>query len=224
MGLRRAGPRPGRGGAPTHRPSAAPQTPGSAGAAAVDRRYPQGQEPTWAAPSALGTMQGHEMIVEPNKVVALELEIADLSGAEVLQSEPERPLVYLHGNGTLAPGLERALEGAAPGAQVEVTLPPHEAFGEVDPARIQYLDRAQFPPGAPLEVGLQFGARDPEGRTVVLWITDVEGDTITVNGNHPLAGHELRFRAKVVAIREATSQEREAGRPLAPGEAGGAQP
>lgn len=164
------------------------------------------------------------MRVESGKVVALELEIADPGGEEVLSSDPERPLVYLHGQGTLAPGLERALEGLAPGAAVDLVLPPHEAFGEVDPARVQYLDRAQFPPDAALEVGLQFGAQDGQGRTVVLWITAIEGERITVNGNHPLAGHALRFRAKVIAIREARAEERSAGRPLDPAASGGARP
>jgi FKBP-type peptidyl-prolyl cis-trans isomerase SlyD len=154
------------------------------------------------------------MIVEAHKVVALELEIAEPQGGEVLVSEPERPLVYMHGNGMLVPGLERALEGGSPGTEVDVTLQAEEAFGAVDPHKIQYMDRAQFPPGAELEVGLQFGAQDAQGRTVVLWVTAVEGDTITVNANHPLAGHTLRFRAKIVAIREPTAAEREAGRPL----------
>lgn len=157
------------------------------------------------------------MRIESDTVVALELEIADASGAEVLNSDPERPFVYLHGRGTLAPGLERALEGLAPGATVEVLLPPEEAFGTVDPERVQYLHRGQFPPEAPLEVGMQFGAQDAQGRTVVLWITAVEGDRITVNGNHPLAGHELRFRAKVVATRPSRPEERAAGRPLQTG-------
>lgn len=157
------------------------------------------------------------MRIETDTVVALELEIADASGSEVLNSDPERPLVYLHGRGTLAPGLERALEGLAPGATVDVLLPPEQAFGTVDPERVQYLHRGQFPPDAALEVGVQFGAQDRDGRTVVLWITEIEGDRITVNGNHPLAGHALRFRAKVIALRASRPEERAAGRPIEPG-------
>ena len=154
------------------------------------------------------------MIIEAQKIVAIQLEIADLEGSEVLASEAERPLVYMHGNGTLVPGLERALAGRAPGDAIDVTLQPTEAFGEVDPQKIQYVPRSQFPPNAELEVGMQFGAQDPQGRTVVLWITEIEDDRVTVNANHPLAGHVLRFKAKVVAIRESNDAERQAGRPL----------
>ncbi len=156
------------------------------------------------------------MQVQPDKVVAVDLEIADLGGEPVLRSEPERPMVYLHGRGTLAPGLERALEGTTPGHEVELTLPPEEAFGEVDPQKIQYLDRSQFPPDAELEVGQQFGAQDEQGTTVVVWITEIAGERVTINANHPLAGHPLRFRAKVVAVRESTEEERSAGRALEP--------
>ena len=159
----------------------------------------------------------HTMRIETDTVVALELEIADLEGRELLRSEAERPMVYLHGRGTLSPGLERALEGESPGAEVDVTLPPADAFGEHDPERVEYLDRSRFPADAELEIGQQFGAHDEQGAEVVLWITGIEGDQVTVNANHPLAGHTLRFRARVVAVRAATDAERRAGRPLEEG-------
>lgn len=112
-------------------------------------------------------------------------------------------LEYVHGQGQIAPGLERALLGRAVGAELELELPPAEAFGELDPARIEYLPLAAFPPGAALEIGQQFGAYDEQGREVALWITELDGERVRVNGNHPLAGQTVRFRVRVLEVRRA---------------------
>jgi FKBP-type peptidyl-prolyl cis-trans isomerase SlyD len=69
------------------------------------------------------------------------------------------------------------------------------------------VPRAAFPPGIDIEAGMQFQAEGPEGQTLLVTIAKVEGDDITIDGNHPLAGVHLSFDVRVVDVRDATTEE-----------------
>jgi FKBP-type peptidyl-prolyl cis-trans isomerase SlyD len=117
----------------------------------------------------------------------------------------QAPLEYLHGHGNLIPGLERELEGQELGSELAVSFPPDEAYGPHDPSRIMEVtkDRLGFEP----EVGTVVAAQLPDGREQHLLIAEVEGETVTLDGNHPLAGQTLHFEVKVASLREATASE-----------------
>jgi FKBP-type peptidyl-prolyl cis-trans isomerase SlyD len=68
-----------------------------------------------------------------------------------------------------------------------------------------------FPPEQEIEAGMQFNAQSPEGQSIVVVVAKVEEDTVTVDGNHPLAGVQLNFDVKVMEIRDATAEELEHG-------------
>jgi FKBP-type peptidyl-prolyl cis-trans isomerase SlyD len=153
------------------------------------------------------------MRVARDTVVALDLELADLWGNPL---QAEERIRYLHGHDEILPALERALEGKTAGEKLSLRLEPEDAFGEYDEGLLRVEPRARFP--AALEVGMQFeGVPGGEQDGVIYTVTDVAGDKVVLDGNHPLAGIAIEFRATVREVRGATADEVEAGRADDPG-------
>lgn len=148
--------------------------------------------------------------VATGKVVTFHYTLTSASGEVIDQSDGE-PMPYLHGAGNIVPGLEREMEGKAPGAKFRSIIEPVDGYGEHDPDGEVQVPRSAFPEDAPLEAGVQFVAEQPDGDVVPLWITAVEDDAITVDKNHPLAGEQLTFDIEIVAIRDATADEKTHG-------------
>lgn len=123
------------------------------------------------------------------------------------------PLSYLHGAQNIVPGLEKALEGKSVGDKLSVSVNPEEGYGEYDDKLKQELPRSMFSGVDTLEVGMEFHAETQHGQQVVS-ISKVEGDTITVDGNHPLAGQTLHFDVEVTDICKASDEELEQGHAL----------
>jgi FKBP-type peptidyl-prolyl cis-trans isomerase SlyD len=116
----------------------------------------------------------------------------------------------------LIPGLEKALEGKRAGDAVNVTIPPEEAYGVRDATLIQDVPRSAFEGIADIEVGMQFHAESNQGpRTVT--VTKVAADTVTVDGNHPLADQTLHFAVQIIEVRAASQEELSHGHVHGPG-------
>ena len=151
------------------------------------------------------------MNVSNDRVVTFHYTLRDADGVVLDTTEGDEPMEYIHGNEELIKGLERALEGAEPGAVLEgIVVEPAEGYGDYLPQLVAEVGRDSFPEGIEIEVDMQFEAEGPDGAQVVT-VTKVEGDKITVDGNHPLAGKTLRFDVKVLAVREATEEEKARG-------------
>ena len=88
---------------------------------------------------------------------------------------------------------------------------PADGYGERHDEAVQNVPREAFPADAQLQPGLQFQATGPEGQPLMGTISAIEGDVVTVDFNHPLAGRTLHFSIEVVSIRDATDEEREKG-------------
>jgi len=113
---------------------------------------------------------------------------------------------YLHGGyGNLFDKAEAALEGQAVGHGITVDLTPAEAFGERDESLMRTIPKAEFPPGVKV-VGGQLQGAGPDG-PVVYNVVKIKGPVVHLDGNHPLAGHAIRFAATVKAVRAATAEE-----------------
>jgi FKBP-type peptidyl-prolyl cis-trans isomerase SlyD len=133
---------------------------------------------------------------------------------EVLDSsDGGDPLPYLHGASNIVPGLERELAGLAVGASKDVDVKPEEGYGTVNPDMIQEVPRDAFPDDAPVEPGAQFMMQGENGQGIPIWVTQVTETTVTIDGNHPLAGETLHFSIKVEGIREPTDEEKAHGHP-----------
>ena len=146
------------------------------------------------------------MPIERGSVVKLDYELKASDG-ELLEDEGSE-LEYLHGGfGGIFPKVEEALEGKELGDEMALTLEPDDAFGEYDAELLRVEPRERFP--ETIEVGMRFegvpGDRDDEA--LIYTVTDITPDSVVVDGNHPLAGERLWFKAKVSGLRAATAEE-----------------
>ena len=146
------------------------------------------------------------MPIDRGTVVTLEYELKNGDG-EPLEDEGAQ-LEYLHGGfGGIFPKAEEQLEGKDVGDEMAITLEPMDAFGEYEADLLRAEPRDRFP--TVIEVGMRFegvpGDRDDEA--LIYTITDITAETVVVDGNHPLAGERLWFKAKVSALRKATQDE-----------------
>jgi len=108
---------------------------------------------------------------------------------------------YLHGGyGGLLEGLERALEGKAPGESVHVQLEPEDAFGDYDAELLRVEPTERY--GKGIAVGMEV---EEDARLYI--VTDLAGGKAVLDGNHPLAGMALRFSLEVLAVRSAKPEE-----------------
>jgi len=142
-----------------------------------------------------------------NLVVSIHYTLTDGEGKVLDSSEGAEPLAYLHGKGNIIPGLENSLVGKEAGDSLHVKVEPSQGYGEVNPEMVQVFEREIFQGVETIEVGMTFEAEAPDGSLQSLTVTKVEGDDITVDANHPLAGVELNFDIQIVDVREATPEE-----------------
>ncbi|WP_293758589.1 peptidylprolyl isomerase [uncultured Paraglaciecola sp.] len=145
-------------------------------------------------------------MIADQKVVSLNYTVKDTEGQVVDSSEGAAPLVYLHGQGDVIPGLEAALLGKAPGEEFDVTVEPADAYGEYHEEMVQVVPRTVFEGVENIETGMVFTAQAQNG-PVQLTVAKIDGDDITVDPNHPLSGKTLHFSGSVIEVREATEEE-----------------
>lgn len=144
-------------------------------------------------------------------VVTIHYTLSDDDGNVIDSSSEAEPLPYLHGANNIIPGLENALAGKQEGDSIKIRVTPEDGYGEIIPELIQVVDRSAFQGVDAIEPGMNFQAQDPSGHTRNIVVKDVSNDTVTVDGNHPLAGVALNFDVSVVGVREATPEELEHG-------------
>ena len=148
------------------------------------------------------------MVITAGKVVSLQVSLADIWGNVV--DEPDEAIQYLHGGyDDIFPVVEAALGGKGVKDSIDVRLEPEDAYGDYDETLLRVEDRGRFPES--LEVGMRFSGEE-EGETgdesdLVFTVTDIEGDKVVLDANHPLAGMALQFKATVTAVRPANPDE-----------------
>ena len=147
------------------------------------------------------------MQIAANKAVSIDYTLTNEDGEVIDSSVGQAPLVYLHGARNIIAGLERALEGKQAGDELEVTIEPEDAYGDYSVELVAVLNRSMFEGVDQLEVGMQFHASAPDGGMQIVTIRDIDGEDVTVDGNHPLAGQRLNFKVKVVEVRDANAEE-----------------
>lgn len=152
------------------------------------------------------------MEITDNCVASIHYTLTDDDG-ETLDSSRERgPLSYLHGAGNIVPGLEAALAGKTAGDQFQTEVPPEKGYGVHNPEMLQQVPKSAFQGAPEIKPGMQFRAEGPQGATMIT-VRELNGDSVTVDANHPLAGKTLHFNVEVTDVREATSAERDSGQP-----------
>jgi len=152
------------------------------------------------------------MKIQANSVVSFDYTLTNDDGQVIDTSQGREPLVYLHGHGNIVPGLEKAMEGKAIGDQFDASVVPEEGYGPYREELIQEVPREAFAGVDKVEPGMSFNAESNAGPMMVV-VKDVKDDTVTVDGNHMLAGQTLHFAVDVKAVREATDDEINQGGP-----------
>ena len=160
--------------------------------------------------------KGRTMQIADKTVVAIDYVLKNDEGEIIDSSEGKQPLSYLHGAGGIIPGLERELTGKQVGDELQVAVSPADGYGVRNDSLKQEVPREQFQGIDDLSVGMQFQA-DSSAGPVVVTVVEISDSTITVDGNHPLAGVNLNFSVTVRDIREATEEELQHGHAHGPG-------
>lgn len=139
-----------------------------------------------------GTIQDG-MTVQINYTLTVEGVVVD-SGAG------RGPLRYVHGQGQILRGLERQLIGLGVGETGDFIVEPSEGYGQVDLDAFIQVRRDELSPDLNPEVGTMVRGTGEDGKPVRARIHAVDGDSITLDLNHPLAGKTLQFSITVVAV------------------------
>lgn len=146
------------------------------------------------------------MKISDKKVVVLHYAVSDSEDTLIDSSYDHSPLAIIQGTGYLIPGLEKALNDHAAGDKFEVSVNADDAYGQRHDGYIQTVPKAMFAEIEDLDVGTQLRATTDEGEQTVI-VIDVQEEEITVDGNHPLAGIDLKFDVEILEVRDATEEE-----------------
>jgi FKBP-type peptidyl-prolyl cis-trans isomerase SlyD len=140
------------------------------------------------------------------RVVTFHYTLRDPAGRVLDTSAGADPIVYLEGAGQIIDGLDEQLRSVLPGTKTCVQVPAARAYGERDPAQVQQIKRTQLPVDGELKVGDQFQTEQDKFAPIVT-VVAIEGEHVTLDANHPLAGVDLTFDVELVAARPATAAE-----------------
>ena len=146
------------------------------------------------------------MNISENKVVQMHYELKNDEGQILDSSKDKAPLAYIHGKGNIIPGLEKELLNKTKGDKIKTVIAPAEAYGVKDDQKIFKVAKKQFQGEGDIQVGMQIQA-ETDGRMEVGTVEGIEGDEVTLNFNHPLAGETLHFDVEVVEVRDASEEE-----------------
>lgn len=156
------------------------------------------------------------MDIDKGKVVSIDYKLTNNNGEVLDSSEGREPLAYMHGTGQIVPGLEKELEGKTEGSNVQASVKPEEAYGNRQEELVSEVNKEAFQGVDEIKPGMQFQATTPQGSQIIT-VRKVEGDQVTVDANHPLAGETLNFDVTIREVREATEEEKQHGHAHGPG-------
>ena len=138
--------------------------------------------------------------IQPGSRVVLHFRVEQEDGSTALESTDDDPLELTLGEGVLPGGLEMALWGLTENAEQSIQLTPEQAWGRYDPQKIHSLSRADFAHLNDLSPGSFLSFTTPDGEEYPGRIISIEDDAVTVDFNHPLAGHSIRFWARIISV------------------------
>jgi FKBP-type peptidyl-prolyl cis-trans isomerase SlyD len=150
------------------------------------------------------------LAVEPNHKVRFDVKVFDAKTKELLETDLDEGVTYVHGYGQLVPGLERGLVGLFAGATKSITVPVHEAYGERDEDLVFVLPFEELGPefkADDVEPGDALVLEDEAGDDALFHVLEVKEDGVALDGNHPLSGFSLRFDVTMISVTQATDEE-----------------
>lgn len=146
------------------------------------------------------------LAIAENSVVAFHSDIFNAKGEHVQTSRQGLPLLFLFGDNQIPKALQNAMLGYKKGDNLDVELTPDQAFGELDAELIQRVPMNMLPEHFEAKVGATLTAHTPDGEQVVR-VTAFDDESVTLDGNHPLAGETLQFKIEIRNVRPASEDE-----------------
>jgi FKBP-type peptidyl-prolyl cis-trans isomerase SlyD len=140
------------------------------------------------------------------RVVTFHYTLRDPAGQVLDTSAGGNPIAFLEGAGQIIDGLDEQLRGEPAGKKTTVRVPAAKAYGPQDPAQVQRVPRQALPVDGGLKIGDVFQA-GADRHAPVVKVVAIEGDTVLLDANHPLAGVDLSFEVEILTAREATAEE-----------------
>ncbi len=144
--------------------------------------------------------------IETGSTVKLEYTLTDDAGKVLDSNKGQDPLTYTHGQEEILPALENALKGMRAGDHKDVTLPPTDGYGEVDPKAVTEVPKELIPPES-LKAGAELVARSPSAGPRLVRVKEIKEKTVVIDLNHPLAGKTLHFDVTVLGVEPAQKVE-----------------
>ena len=138
--------------------------------------------------------------IYPGSRITLNFAIRFMDGQEVDSTFDKEPAVFRLGDGNMLPGFEEFLLGLMVGDHDTFEVPPEKAFGQPNPQNVQDMKRKDFPVDMPVAPGLMVSFADAQGAELPGVISKVEGDWVSVDFNHPLAGRTLKFEVEILNV------------------------
>lgn len=115
-------------------------------------------------------------------------------------NESGQPLSFTVGSGEVIPGFDDGVRGMEVGETRDISIAPEQAYGEYYEELVRVVPREAFPPNVTPAVGMGFELELPSGQTLPVRIIDIEGDEVTLDANHLLAGETLNFNIRLLSI------------------------
>jgi len=140
-----------------------------------------------------------DAMIKNGSVVHIEYTLSDDKGTVLDSNKGKEPLIYIHGQGQILPGLEKELSGMKVNDAKKVRLVPESAYGPVDPQAFQEIPRGNIPADV-LKVGNTLVAKNDQGLAFPVRIHEVKEKTVVIDFNHPLAGKTLSFDVKILEV------------------------
>ena len=147
------------------------------------------------------------MAITQNKVVTMNFTLTDDYGNVLDSTDTGGSFSYITGGNMVLPRLEEAVNGMLIGTKKSLKLNAADGYGNYNEDALQVVGKENFPEDFVLEVGMEYIASNPDGVQMPFTITKVDGEEITIDFNHPLAGINLNFNIELVDVRDATAEE-----------------
>ncbi|HHZ88811.1 MAG TPA: peptidylprolyl isomerase [Chromatiaceae bacterium] len=134
--------------------------------------------------------------------VTLNFSITLEDGTVADTTDDDDPISFVMGDGTLIEGLELALLGLKAGDAQSIGIDPVEGFGFPEPGNIHDIPRDRFDLDETLEIGQMIGFTTEDGGEIAGIIRSMNDADVTVDFNHPLAGHRINFWVEILEVGE----------------------
>lgn len=146
------------------------------------------------------------MKIENNKLVTIHYHMFSAENELLDTADASDPFIYTHGVDSIIPGMLTGFADREQGDKLTLELTADQAFGDYHPELIQQVPREAFEGIEEIEVGMLFQAEQENGDIRTVTVKDIEGDIITLDGNHTLAGQDIRIEAEIISVEEPKAQ------------------